>query len=61
MNSLPSTKAWARPLGTSWTLYESFSPSVRAVAEERLEPRQSIGVEMIRISRMPASISVESG
>ena len=38
-----------------------FDAPLRAVAEQLLEARRVLGVVMIRMSRMPASISVDSG
>ena len=62
MNSSPRIKACARPSGLGWTLYLQVQAVLAAVTQQRLKARGvSVGVEMIRMSWMPASISVDSG
>ena len=61
MKSRPMMKAWASPLRLGLLGVVEADAELAAVAEQRLEPGRSRGVEMTRMSRMPASISTLSG
>ena len=63
MKSAPMTNACARPSGLGCDgVADARCPTSRAVAEQALELRPGpAGVVMTRTSRMPASISVDSG
>ena len=61
MKSAPMMNACAIPSGAGWTAYEiaipHFDPSPSSCAKRGV----SSGVEITRMSRTPASISVDSG
>ncbi len=62
MNSSPMMKACARPSGDGCTAYSMSHAELDAVAEQRAGTASLYsGVVMIRTSRMPAIISVDSG
>ena len=61
MKSAPMVKACASPLGSGCTAYCSETPSCAPSPSRRSNCAASCGVVMIRMSRMPASISVDNG
>ena len=61
MWSAPMMKAWASPSGLGWTAKVRLMPNCEPSPSSRWKPSASCGVVMMRTSRMPASISVESG
>ena len=61
MNRSPIRKAWASPSGEGCSAYSNRTPKSEPSPSRRLKPGRSTGVEMIRISRIPASISTEMG
>src|SRR5437667_7434387 len=54
-------KACAIPSGRGWAAYRKLSPRAAPSPSRSLNLGRSSGVEMIRMSRIPASMSVESG
>src|SRR5439155_22629749 len=54
INSAPIVNAWAIPLGSACTLYENFTPICEPSPSSDSIIGRSRGVEMIRISRIPA-------
>ena len=58
MNLRPIRNAWAMPSGEGWTSYEKFSPHFVPSPRSCSNRPVSWGVEMTRMSRIPASIRV---
>ena len=61
MCSSPIRNAWARPSGEGCTAYVIEMPNCEPSPRSRTNWSASWGVVMTRTSRMPASISVDSG
>ena len=61
MNSSPIKNACASPSGLGWTAYSIRIPHCAPSPRSVRNAAESCGVVMIRMSRMPASISVVSG
>jgi hypothetical protein len=61
MWSRPMMNASASPFGCGCSAYDSVSPSSVPSPSSRWKCGRSCGVEITRISRMPASISTDIG
>jgi len=61
MKFSPMIKAWPMPSGLAWTAYESAIPRYDPSPNSSSKRGVSCGVEMIRTSRIPASMRTESG
>ena len=61
MKSAPMRKACAMPSGRAWTWYSSRIPNWEPSPSSRRNWSWSSGVVMMRISRIPDIMSVDSG
>ncbi len=61
IKSSPIINACASPSGEGCILYLRFMPKLLPSPRRRSKLPMSAGVDIIRISRIPASIRVESG
>jgi len=61
MNSSPIINASANPFGFSWMAYLIFNPSSEPSLNNSLKLTISLGVDIINISFIPASINTDIG
>ena len=61
MKSAPSKKACVNPSGRGCSQYSNRTPNCSPVPNNRLKFGKSVGVLMIRMSRIPAYINTEIG
>ena len=61
INSSPMIKACARPSGDGCSAYSKRTQKLLPSPNRRLNPGKSNGVEIIRISLIPASINTDTG
>ena len=61
MKSAPMVNAWARPSGDVCCAYWIEMPNAEPSPSSRSNAAASCGVVITRTSRMPASMSVDSG
>ena len=55
MNFSPIMKAWAKPSGEGCSAYSNLTPNWLPSPKRRLKPGKSNGVEIMSISRIPAT------